>query len=155
MASSSAHPSAENVRRIISNAETPIVFRGFIDSWPMIDFGDDDWLSFFGNMPLECRVGNRQNNTSHPQWESRSDSVECDYGQLTQWLKNTDAANPLNHLTPHQHFLYFSYKYMKDIFRPTVLPMVDWSRFGYPGRNGNDSTFWMGADSFTYPTKWT
>ena len=39
---------------------------------------------------------------------------------------------------------------MKDIFDPAVLSTVDWSRFGYPNRTGNDSTFWMGMDSFNF-----
>jgi len=145
MASSSAQPSADEMRRIISNAETPIVFRGFIDSWPMIKFSADDWRSFFGDLSLDCRVGDRQNDTHCPQWEREADAVECNYDQFTQWLENGNVADSMCHITPRQHFLYFNYKYMKDICGSTALPMVDWSPFGYPGRNGNESTFWMGT----------
>jgi len=152
MASNSAQPSAEEIRRIISNAKTPIIFRGLIDSWPMIGFSANDWSSFFGNLPLDCRVGDRVNDAPHPLWEGQSDSVKCDYAQLTQWLENADMDNPLRHISPSQHFLYFGYKYMKDIFDYTVLPMVNWSRFGYPSRNGNDSTFWMGIYLAIYLT---
>ena len=143
-------PSPEAIRRIISNAKNPVVFHGLIDSWPMTTFSDDDWSSLFGDMQLECRIGDRQRADPHPQWEGQSDSVRCSYTELAQWVQCSNAVNPLSHLTPRQHFLYFSYKYMKDIFDPAVLSTVDWSRFGYPNRTGNDSTFWMGMDSFNF-----
>ena len=142
-----ASKSPEQVRRLISRSRQPLVFRGLIDSWPMLTYSQSDWTNLFGEKLLECRVGNADFQNEQPQWESHSLNIKCTYSQLVKWSNNCgDGENPdLSALETSKHFLYYGYKYMKDIFEPEVLRMIDWTAFGYPERNGTESTFWLGT----------
>lgn len=145
MASNSPDPS--QVRRLISRFRKPLVFRGLIESWPMIKFSQNDWNNLFQQIVLECRVGNRNSQGDQPQWEGESDNIKCTYSEFVKWAENcADVDNPeLAGLETGKHFLYYGYKYMKDMFDSEVLRMTEWKAFGYPERNGTESTFWMGT----------
>lgn len=138
-------PDPERVRRLLSRSQAPIVFRGLID-WPMLNFTANEWADIFKNIVLDCRVGTRSTVDDKPQWESESVTVQCTYAQLIQWSEKLEFTNSdLTPFNPNKHFLYFGYKYMKDIFDKKILEMVDWSCFGYQGRGGSESTLWLGT----------
>lgn len=133
------------VRTLISQSQKPLVFRGLVDTWPMFKFTQNDWAKFFENKQLECRVGTRSRGTE-PQWETQSVSVQCTYCELLQWTENiAGGARDISTFDPKIHFLYFGYKHMKDVFDKEVLGTIDWGHLGYPERNGNVSTFWLGT----------
>lgn len=123
------------------------MFRGLLnDSWPMIAFSPSDWTKLFEGKSLECRVGLRDSSDEEePQWEGRSCSVQCSYGELVTWANGDKAEGQLELLDPSKHFLYFGYKYMKDLFDERVLSTTDWKDLGYAGKNGKESTFWLGT----------
>jgi HSPB1-associated protein 1 len=140
-------PEPSEVRRLISHIQKPIVFRGLIDTWPMLKFSMSDWKNLFSDKLLECRVGKRNSKSDKPQWERQSDNIKCTYEELIKWSENCGGGNnvELSGLETSKRFLYYGYKYMKDIFDLEVLQMIDWKAFGYPERNGADSTFWLGT----------
>lgn len=142
-----ASKSPERVQRLISCTQKPLVFHGLIDSWPMLKFTQSDWNNLFGETLLECRVGNRGLNGDLPQWEGRCENIKCTFSQLIKWSNHRDDGTnaELSDLEANNHFLYYGYKYMKDIFETEVLRMTDWKAFGYPDRNGAESTFWLGT----------
>lgn len=112
----------------------------------MLGYTTNDWATLFGERLLECRVGERDTTDSEPQWEARSASIKCTYSQLIDWNngKNEFLSDEFIGLRPEKHFLYFGYKYMKDLFEPPVMKMIDWAAFGFP-KDGNESTFWLGT----------
>ena len=117
----------------------------------MMTYSASDWNKLFEGKTLECRVGVRNNasddddDDEEPQWEGRSGSIQCSYEELVKWTQGDKVGGELELLDPAKHFLYFGYKYMKDIFENDVLSMTDWTELGFPGRNGTESTFWLGT----------
>ncbi|XP_057381740.1 HSPB1-associated protein 1-like [Daphnia carinata] len=140
-------PDPAQIRRLISRVQKPLVFRGLIDSWPMLKFSQSEWNNLFHQMELECRVGSRNSRGDQPQWEGKSDNIKCSYSEFIKWSENSSyVRNPeMSDLETDKHFLYYGYKYMKDIFNSEVLRMTEWKAFGYPEKNGAESTFWMGT----------
>lgn len=138
----------ERIRRLIQRSQKPLVFHGLADSWPMLKYSLSDWNHLFSDKVIDCRVGKRNSDQDPPQWEGQCGEVECTYSQLVSWSTNsneTDQPPSLNGLQPGKHFLYYGYKYMKDIFSAEVCRMIDWKPFGHPERSGTESTFWLGT----------
>ena len=142
------------MNQLITSSKQPLIFKNVIKTtWPMLDYSSSDWNALFGERLLECRVGERDSTAAYePQWEAQSATVKCTYFQLIKW-NNGEIGKPnechdgggLSGLYPEKHFLYFAYKHMKDFFEPAVMTMIDWTAFGFPGRNGGESTFWLGT----------
>ena len=143
----SCSPDPLQVRRLIGCFQKPLVFRGLIGTWPMLKFTVSDWKNLFGENLLECRVGKKDVKSDEPQWERQSCNVKCTYDEFIKWSENCGGGNinELSGLETSKHFLYYGYKYMKDTFDPEVLQLTNWKAFGYPERNGADSTFWLGT----------
>ncbi|XP_061171813.1 HSPB1-associated protein 1 homolog isoform X2 [Saccostrea echinata] len=59
---------------------------------------------------------------------------------------NDDKSNPLYKYQPEDFSCYIDYKYMKDISPKEHLKAVDWEVFGFPGRDGTESTIWIGTE---------
>lgn len=148
-----ASPDPDHVRQLIAKSRKPIVFRGLIDSWPMLKFGLNDWNNLFKEKLLECRVGEINYKGNEPQWEGQCINIKCMYSTLIAWTKGDDKEEigDLSDLETSKHFLYFGYKYMKDIFDEEVLRMTEWKPFGFPERNGRESTFWLGTPGANTP----
>ena len=51
------------------------------------------------------------------------------------------------------YWCYAAYKYMAEVFKdlPHLRCAVDWSKFGFPGRTGDDSTIWIGSEGASTP----
>ena len=57
------------------------------------------------------------------------------------------SGNPLIRYPPSQYWVYADYKYMTEVCSdvPELLCAIDWSVFGFPGRDGTQSTLWVGS----------
>lgn len=57
------------------------------------------------------------------------------------------SGNPLLRYSPSQYWVYADYKYMTELCSelPELLCAIDWSVFGFPGRDGTQSTLWVGS----------
>ena len=114
----SCDPEPLQIRRLICHFQKPLIFRGLIDKWPMLKFTQSDWNNLFGENLLECRVGEKDAKSDEPQWERQSDSIKCTYNEFIKWSENCCDGDysELSGLETSKHFLYYGYKYMKDIF---------------------------------------
>jgi len=144
-------PKPETIRQILENSSQPLVFHGLLSSWSLTHFSQAQWNELLGNRLLECRVGaQRADVNCRPQWERHCDTVRCTYAELQRWTSQEaepigEGTEVLKNLRPTDHFLYFDYKNMRDIFDTDVLNKVDWSPAGFAGRDGGQSTFWLGT----------
>ena len=61
--------------------------------------------------------------------------------------------NPLLHYPPSQYWVYADYKYMHQLCdeMPEMLSAIDWSVFGFQGRDGKDTTLWVGSEGACTP----
>ena len=67
-------------------------------------------------------------------------------------LTRTDI-NPLLNYPRAEYWIYADYKYMVELCNdlPEVLSNVDWSTIGFEGRDGKDSTLWIGSEGANTP----
>lgn len=65
----------------------------------------------------------------------------------------TQNANPLLNFPRTEYWIYADYKYMVELYHdlPEMLSKVDWSMIGFEGRDGKDSTLWMGSEGANTP----
>jgi HSPB1-associated protein 1 len=62
-------------------------------------------------------------------------------------------ANPLLKYHPSQYWVYADYKYMCQLCddRPDLIRAIDWGVLGFEGRDGVDSTLWVGSKESNTP----
>ena len=62
-------------------------------------------------------------------------------------------ANPLLKYHPSQYWVYADYKYMCQLCdnRPDLTRAIDWGVLGFEGRDGVDSTLWVGSKGSNTP----
>jgi len=65
----------------------------------------------------------------------------------------TSCTNPLLLYPRAQYWIYADYKYMHQLCddMPEMLSAVDWSVFGFQGRDGKDTTLWVGSEGACTP----
>lgn len=63
------------------------------------------------------------------------------------------SANPLLKYPKEEYWVYADYKHMCQLCEdfPDLLSSVDWGLFGFKGRNGQDSTLWVGSQGAHTP----
>lgn len=63
------------------------------------------------------------------------------------------SGNPLLRYPPSQYWVYADYKYMSELCSevPELLCAIDWSAFGFDGRDGTQSTLWVGSRGANTP----
>uniref|UniRef100_A0A1B6LVY8 JmjC domain-containing protein n=1 Tax=Graphocephala atropunctata TaxID=36148 RepID=A0A1B6LVY8_9HEMI len=125
--------SPQEIKDIIINSKTPLVFKNTL-SWDLMHWSLEDWVENLGNPKLDFRIGTKQC-TKVPQWEN-----DCQVMSAT--LKEV-----LNEGDTRDSWMYFDYKHMKYHFenKPDLLETMSWADFGFPDKNGNDSTIWIGT----------
>lgn len=60
------------------------------------------------------------------------------------------SSNPLTTFPSSQYWVYADYKYMTQLCSDLV-DAIDWSVFGFEGRNGTQSTLWVGSEGACTP----
>ncbi len=74
-------------------------------------------------------------------------SPSSDHPSLTQ------TTNPLLNYPRTEYWIYADYKYMVELCHdmPEMLSNVDWNVIGFEGRDGKDSTLWVGSEGASTP----
>ena len=54
-------------------------------------------------------------------------------------------------MIPEDSWAYFDYKYMSTEMHDAFLPLFSWEKFGFPDRDGSDSTLWVGTEGAHTP----
>ena len=62
-------------------------------------------------------------------------------------------SNPLLQYERAQYWIYSDYKYMSDLCsdRPELLSAIDWGTLGFEGKDGKESTLWIGSEGAYTP----
>ncbi|XP_075549941.1 HSPB1 associated protein 1 isoform X1 [Dermacentor variabilis] len=137
----------------LTDCKQPVVFRSALSSWECSSWTLTDWATKTQDVSLKFRIGIKSA-TGAPQWETEGTRASATIGQFSQWISGlADKRNELATVDGSSHFAYSSYNYMHNVFRdfPSVLESVDWTSFGFPGRNGADSTLWLGSEGSDTP----
>ncbi|XP_069588722.1 HSPB1-associated protein 1 isoform X1 [Ranitomeya imitator] len=144
----------EEARDLIFGATCPAVVLGMADDWPAAHWTLPRLCDLLQEQMLRFRIGERKVETE-PQFETRCNYVDATIGQFQDWVSGNseEASGPFSRLDSAVSWAYADYKYLALLFkvRPDMLQEVSWADFGFPGRDGRDSTLWIGSRGANTP----
>ncbi|XP_071451210.1 HSPB1-associated protein 1 homolog [Hetaerina americana] len=126
----------------IQNISHPVVIKGFITKWSLLNWNLEDWAIKFGDRVLPFRVGSNDEASvkGEPIWERNCSTEYMTFKEFMNWESGPDGLIK-------KKWMYFDYKYMHEWFEddPDFLKAIDWGCLGFHGRNGQESTLWVGS----------
>ena len=161
---------------ILKDLQMPKVFKHKIDSWGEVFTWSPQMLcGILGDEEMEFKLCPRRGTALYKERFSDAQVVyetDCSYvrgtfNNLKEWFeeycggkscslvprKKLKLDNPLMEYGSHDYWLYVDYKYMSQLFKdhPRIISSIDWSMFGFEGRDGNQSTMWLGSSEANTP----
>ncbi|KAL0963997.1 hypothetical protein UPYG_G00316270 [Umbra pygmaea] len=153
MATKTLYP--EEVRRILESLQSPAVFLNMTCDWPVLLWTVDYLSRCLGVKAVRFRMGQRQHNNT-PLFETQCSYVEATLEEFQSWTEGQTDADDVGSFSDYplsQYWAYADYKYISLLLQDKTSMFEDvlWSQFGFPGRNGRDSTLWIGTDGANTP----
>ncbi|CAH1775754.1 unnamed protein product [Owenia fusiformis] len=137
---------------ICQHVTSPTVFKQFIESWPAMQWTVQFLSNILGSRVLRWRVGSKAKE-KEVEYENKAKYIEATLSDYDNWLRQTTDSNPLSAVDRETQWCYADYMYMQQIFHENdnILESVNWNTFGFPNRNGADSTIWIGSKGANTP----
>ncbi|XP_026880193.2 HSPB1-associated protein 1 homolog isoform X2 [Electrophorus electricus] len=146
--------SPEQSQRILRSLRTPAVFLGMTDDWPASGWTLDRLARCVGEKSTCFRLGPRRREKG-PLFETECSYIDATLAEFLRWTGGCrDSSVGLFANFPlSEHWAYADYKYVAVFFQemPTMFKDVVWSDFGCPGRDGRESTLWIGTGGANTP----
>jgi len=156
-----------SVKKMLGELNAPVIFYNTISEWPAAAWSLDNFTKLFGQYLTKFRLHRRPSAEREPKIKKTSNNIvmetDCEFAEATfqhfyNWINSEQChddsdVGALSKYPYAKYWCYADYKYMAEIFKdcPHALKAVDWSRFGFPGRNGIDSTIWISSDGADTP----
>ncbi|XP_048834876.1 HSPB1-associated protein 1 homolog isoform X3 [Brienomyrus brachyistius] len=143
----------EEARQILESLEKPAVFLDMTAGWPSLGWTAEHLAHVLGEKTVQFRVGKRQDDRK-PLFETQCSYVEATVWEFLSWTKGQGPCpGPFSDFPRSEYWAYADYKYIAVLFqhKPAMFQDVPWSDFGFPGRNGRESTLWVGSDGANTP----
>ncbi|XP_067890949.1 HSPB1-associated protein 1 homolog isoform X2 [Heterodontus francisci] len=144
----------EEVRVIMASLQQPAVFLNMVSDWPALKWNVEYLSHVLNGKPLKFRIGERKI-TKVPQFETHCGYVQATLQEFLVWLHGESdvSAGPFNSFPRSQYWAYADYKYIAMTLeeKAELFQEVIWSDFGFPGRDGRDSTLWIGSEAANTP----
>jgi len=152
----------EYLREMIlhNKIEEPLVFRKIHQDWGPCKWTLGDWGDIFRDEKLSVRYGRQSWDHEHPQWESLCESLEITWTRLIEWVRG-EYSLPMSNSSPEEIWMYYDYKYLPEVIHlksesekdflkliylsENLKKTFSWSALGFPDRNGDHSTLWIGT----------
>ncbi|XP_014445667.1 HSPB1-associated protein 1 isoform X2 [Tupaia chinensis] len=137
----------EKAKEIIMALQQPAVFCNMVSDWPARHWNAQHLSKVLHGKQIQFRMGMRNTDTV-PQFETTCSYVEATLEEFLAW--NSDQSSISGPFSDYDHskfWAYADYKYFISLFEDNtnVFQDVMWSDFGFPGRNGQESTLWIGS----------
>uniref|UniRef100_A0A8C2JKN3 Hspb associated protein 1 n=1 Tax=Cyprinus carpio TaxID=7962 RepID=A0A8C2JKN3_CYPCA len=143
----------EEARRIVQFLQTPAVFLNMTTDWPALHWTVEH-LSDCLTERLRFRIGKRTENMA-PLFETECSYIEATINEFLSWTACEDKSlvGPFSDYHCKEFWAYADYKYIAQLFqdKPAMFQDMVWSDFGFPGRDGRDSTLWIGTQGANTP----
>ncbi|XP_060732248.1 HSPB1-associated protein 1 homolog [Tachysurus vachellii] len=143
----------DEARRIVQFLHKPAVFINMTDNWPGRDWTLEN-LVLCLEKAVRFRIG-KQCEKKAPLFETECSYVEATLAEFLCWTRGSDAASvgPFADYPLSEYWAYADYKYIALLFQEKTSMFKDivWSDFGYPGRDGRESTLWVGTNGANTP----
>ncbi|KAM4626161.1 HSPB1-associated protein 1 [Discoglossus pictus] len=141
---------------IILSLDRPSVFLNMVCDWPALLWKVSYLSCALEEEPLRFRIGQKRLDTAvDPQFETHCDYVEATLNQFDDWVSglSLEDSGPFSQYDNSEYWAYADYKYLAEVFkdRTEMLQDVVWADFGFPGRDGQESTIWIGSSGANTP----
>ncbi|XP_071336895.1 HSPB1-associated protein 1 homolog isoform X2 [Trachinotus anak] len=155
MAANSIKPfSAEETQRILHHLQQPAVFMNMTCGWPVLHWTAEHLSTCIGDKLIRFRLG-RKDGLNTPLFETQCSYVEAKLVHFLSWTRGQTGADvgPFSEFPYSEYWAYADYKYIAILFQdqPSMFEEVMWSNFGFEGRNGRESTLWIGTEGANTP----
>ncbi|KAM6986614.1 HSPB1-associated protein 1 homolog [Aplochiton taeniatus] len=141
-------------QKILSSLQRPAVFLNMACDWPVLQWSATHLSYCLGGKAIRFRLGKRKA-INTPLYETHCSYVEATLVQFTCWAGGLNSAGvgPFCDYPYSEYWAYADYKYIAMLFhdQPSMFEDVKWSDFGFPGRNGRESTLWIGTEGANTP----
>ncbi|XP_020841608.1 HSPB1-associated protein 1 isoform X3 [Phascolarctos cinereus] len=138
----------EKAKEIIMSLQQPAVFCNMVFDWPAQHWNAKCLSKLLCGKQIRFRMGMKKTDTV-PQFETMCSYVDATLEEFLVWScgQSVSVAGPFSHYDNSKFWAYADYKYLASVFEDNtdVLQNVVWSDFGFPGRNGRESTLWIGS----------
>ncbi|XP_030614460.1 HSPB1-associated protein 1 homolog [Archocentrus centrarchus] len=148
--------SPEETRRIVHHLQQPAVFLNMTCDWPVLRWTAEHLSSCLGDRRVRFRLGRKEKtNTQAPLFETQCSYVEASVAQFLSWTRGQSGTD-VGHFSEYsssEYWAYADYKYITMLFQdqPFMFEHVKWAEFGFEGRNGRESTLWIGTEGANTP----
>ncbi|KAJ8255437.1 hypothetical protein GJAV_G00204870 [Gymnothorax javanicus] len=144
----------EKARAVLESLQQPAVFLGMASDWPALDWSVKHLSEIMDQKVIRFRIGKIQEEKT-PLFETQCSYTEATLWEFWSWATGQSevSCGPFSHHLLSESWAYADYKYMSMLFeeKPSMFQGVAWSDFGYPGRNGRESTLWIGTAGANTP----
>ncbi|KAL1788247.1 HSPB1-associated protein 1 [Sigmodon hispidus] len=137
----------EKAKEIIMSLQQPAVFCNMVFDWPARYWTVKHLSEILQDKQIRFRMGLRRTDTV-PQFETACSYVDATLDEFLTWnCDQSRISGPFKDYDHSKFWAYADYKYFVNLFedKPDVFQEVMWSDFGFPGRNGQESTLWVGS----------
>ncbi|MED6244564.1 hypothetical protein ATANTOWER_016355 [Ataeniobius toweri] len=120
--------------------------------WPVIRWTAEHLSGCLDDRLIRFRLGRKQA-TNTPLFETQCSYIEATVAQFLRWTQHQTDVGPFSKYPYTEYWAYADYKYITVLFQdqPFMFEDVKWSEFGFEGRNGKESTLWIGTEGANTP----
>ncbi|XP_060630646.2 HSPB1-associated protein 1 isoform X2 [Anolis sagrei] len=144
----------EQAKEIVMSLQKPAVFCNMTFDWPVLHWNVSYLANLFKGKRIRFRIGKKDMGTA-PLFETECSYVEATLEEFLAWSgrQPSCSSGPFKAYDLHKYWTYADYKYIAQLFedKPEHFQDVVWSDFGFEGRNGRDSTLWIGSRGANTP----
>nr|XP_056717416.1 HSPB1-associated protein 1 [Euleptes europaea] len=134
--------------------QEPAVFYNMAFDWPALQWNVTYLAKLLAGKRILFRVGLKDLGTA-PLFENECSYVEATLEEFLAWsLREPSCSSGLfSGYESHKYWAYADYKYIARLFEdnPEQFKDVRWSDFGFSGRDGRESTLWIGTSGANTP----
>ncbi|XP_045396100.1 HSPB1-associated protein 1 isoform X6 [Lemur catta] len=141
----------EKAKEIIMSLQQPAIFCNMVFDWPSRHWNAKHLSEILHGKQIRFRMGMKSIGTGRtiiPQFETTCSYVEATLEEFLTWnCDQSSLSGPFRDYDHSKFWAYADYKYFVSLFedKTDIFQDVRWSDFGFPGRNGQESTLWIGS----------
>ncbi|XP_024433720.2 HSPB1-associated protein 1 isoform X1 [Desmodus rotundus] len=137
----------EKAKEIIMSLQQPAIFYNMVFDWPAQHWTAKHLSEVLHSKQIRFRMGLKSTDTV-PQFETACSYVEATLEEFLTWnCGHSSVSGPFRDYDYSKFWAYADYKYVASLFedKTDIFQDVVWSDFGFRGRNGRESTLWIGS----------
>ncbi|XP_076857891.1 HSPB1-associated protein 1 homolog [Brachyhypopomus gauderio] len=146
--------SPARARQALQLLHSPAVFLNMTEDWPARRWTLEHLTRCAGEKSICFRIGKRCREQA-PLFETQCSYIDATLAEFLRWTggSSDSSVGLFTNFPLAEYWAYADYKYIAVLFQdsPAMFKDVVWSDFGCPGRDGEESTLWIGTRGSNTP----